>query len=1030
MRGNLGRDWAAASSFLGSRGALAALIGVFLLASASCAELGDSAGAADSVSDSAGLALTTAEAAAVAPTIKILSPAAVSSAVPPFSVTMDVAVTNFALGTDGQIAWYMDTTKVATSTATSYTYLVQAGVHTLGVRLVDLDGVPVNAATTSAHVFVQGSNPCTSIADCDPVHPCYITACNGSAGGKVCKYGPSAGSLDCCQSDFECTWPLTCATAGPNAGTCIQCMTDADCDDSGSCTTDVCNPDGTCSHVKADPSCCDWDSACDDGQMCTTDTCDLSTHACSHSLKPGMCCQLGDCPVGPCKQVACTSHECRYGPIPNCCTKDADCDDKNECTINTCDVALMKCDFSQKVTKWCCVSDADCDDANPLTEDLCFESVCIHNPNGKQACTPETFESDCTNGKTACNTAACGEDGLCAYVPVDGCCLADGDCDDGKACTKDTCATATSTCYYSVKPGFCCQVVDCPPKDECSIEACIANECRYGPGTGLPGCCTDAGDCGDGNACTLDSCVANKCVHTPTPEEPWCCEMDADCADDDPCTDTWCFEGECGVSMKCDPVSPYKEPFVVAPGQGYSSLGFHVEELGQAPQIEHWSLATAPGGVFGTGSMLRFNGGGGLTDLDLESCAVSPVINSGTTTTLQIGWKGWFDHGSGAAPVALRVELAKDGDWAAAQMVWSAVATTDIAGASYQVQIAAPSPFLGGKKVALRFCVKTANTYGAWSWYVDDVFVIPGKPPAFLGSTFPQTVTAGQKKLVPLKAKDPDNDPLTFEIVDGPYWVTLTAPYWYPPDSSWNATVTLAPPGPSVAGVWPVSVRVNDGALFDEFAFDVVVRHDGGALIWAPAGVTAGAAEAIKKSLVTLGKQAQIQHSLSVYPDLSVFEAVFVTLGAWPHTAGLNPTEADRLVGYLGAGGRLYLEGGDAFTDPPTALHPLLHATASSDGGPVQTLEGLSTLAGKSWGFTESPILNSSVDQLDAEPSAGTFAVLRNQGAEVYDTVVAHDDPGGHRTLASSVLFAGVLDGASTRLELMAAWLGFFESGP
>lgn len=1229
------------------------------------------------------------EAAAGAPTIKFTSPSGVTTytrvGTTAINVTATVTVTDFVLGTNGKIGWYLDTTQVATSTGTSYQFLdIPNGVHKLGVMLLDMSNNPIGGAGSYAAVTVQIQYNCNTTADCNTQNLCYVAQCLSSAGTKVCKYGPVSGT-NCCTSNFDCAFPKKCATEGPSANKCVACTTNADCNDNSSCTTDTCNPDGTCANVKSDPTCCESNVDCNDGNNCTTDSCNLTTGKCNEpAWIEGCCITASDCPSVECKSKACISNICRYGPIPDCCTKNADCDDKNFCTVNTCNLATKTCDFNTKISETCCVTATDCNDNNPLTDDTCVSSNCVYTPNAKQLCTPQTVASDCTNEKTACNTASCGTDGLCKYTPVANCCLANSDCNDGDACTADACNTGTNKCVAAPIVGCCKVAADCPDKDICSVKACLGNECRYGPDTTKPGCCVQSSDCNDKNNCTVDTCQNNVCAFTADPNKPECCTVnaqcndadactndacvnnqcistikfvgcctndsqcndnkactmdicnpttqkcdypklqgtccsDADCApqdkchtgvcntttaqcsqvaipgteccvetadcstpsdackvafcdkgvchpqpiaecctdnsqcndlnlctdnicntttnkceypfkegvdpntckecsyhsncddkntctldycvsnkcvhvdianccevvgevngeqcddgndcnidfcnygrckhyppgalgplfqppqvcctvasdcpsDGNPCTEAACNGGECVYNAKssCEKPLPYKEPFSIQTGQGMAELGFKITELGTQPQINHWSLAQVTGGTFGQGYMLRFNGGSGVQDLNLESCAVTPIVNTGTATKLQVGWKGWLNHVSSSAPIQLRVQMAVGGNWGAAQTLWTQTTSSSIAGAPYQFEITSPSQFLGGKKVEMRFCVKTANTFGNWNWYVDDVFIVAGNAPAFQGTIFTQQVNVGATKLVPIKAKDADNDPLTFSIKSAPSWVTLGTPYFYQNDGTWNTTLSAAPANnPALAGYYPVTVTVTDGTLSAETTFTIVVRYEGGYLVWAPVGVTTGAADTIKASLVSLGQQAQIQQAHVYYPDLTKFKAVFATLGTYPNTYTLSAGDANKLATYLNNGGRLYMEGGDTFYyDAQTALHPMFKVTATDDGATVDSLKGFTVLDGKNWGYTTSPIVNSSIDRLEAQPVGGTVNFLRNQGTVSYATVVAHDKPGGgYRSLASSILFTGVQDGTSTKLDLMSAYLDFFENG-
>ena len=1283
---------------------LAALIGL----AAACAEQAPPQGAADALGTPDTLSAPAApdvlapdaivaeaeqvaelEAEATTPTVTITSPGTNSSynkvGTDPVNVTVTIGVSNFALGTDGKVQWYLDATLSGSGTGTSYQFAdLPIGVHRLGAVLVDNSNNPIGAATSSASVTVSIGNTCVSTADCDAKNACWAAQCLSSGGGKVCKFGPvSVDQGTCCNSNFDCAFPQTCATSGANKNRCVECSTNADCVDSSSCTTDTCNPDGTCSHVKADPTCCEADTECEDGDVCTTNTCNLATKKCNAPTDVAGCCNtVDDCPTSDvCQVAACIAHLCRYGTKTGCCTKDTQCDDKNPCTVNTCKLADNTCDFSVKTSSTCCLIDADCNDGDASTIDKCTTNNCTHTTDpSKTKC---TTNADCAGLQNACTTAACGAEKVCVTTQAPNCCLIDSNCNDGDPCTKDICNTSTNKCGTSPITGCCKASSECNDNNPCTVDACLGNECRHGPDSSNPGCCTQNADCNDKNACTVDACVNEKCTFTADPTKPECCTSSTQCDDNDTCTYNSCVnsacvfpvkfagccssdaqcndnkactvdicnpqtqkcdhptlqnacctdadctpidkchkavcntttaqcsqveiagtqccttdndctqptnackqstcdkgvchesavDGCCSVDTDCDdldlctdnicnaqtnqceypvkagvdPAScksclyhndcwdteyctydyciankcvhlakanccetngeqngpscddsndcnidlciynrckhfppgalgpdvkppqicctidtdcpsdgnectkeicnggeclsqavpscekgiPYKEPFTVGSGQGLADLGFKTAEVDGSPaNYNHWSLATAPNGEFGTGNTLRF-AATALADNNIESCATTPIINTLTATKLQVGWKSYYKRLSGQANPELRVQMAKDGDWANAQTLWIKQTTgANIASAPYQYEIKSPSPFLGGKKVQLRFCVKVSSAYGDWSWYIDDAFIVAGNPPAFTSTPFTQQVNVGASKVIPLAAKDADLDPLTFEIIDAPSFVSLGTPYWYQGAGTWNVSLTATPANdPTLAGYYPVTVRVNDGILSAEVTFNIVVKYEGGYLIWEPADVTASTGDDIKDLLVALGKQAQVQQSIVYYLDLTKFKAVFVTLGAYPNTHSLTTGEANKLKTYLDAGGRLYLEGSDTFFyDDQTSVHPYFKVTATADGAAAEAMKGYTVLDGKAWGYSSSPILNSSVDRLEAQ-AGGTATFMRNQGALSYATVVAHDATAGYRALASSVLLAGVQNGTASRTDLMAAYLDFFENG-
>lgn len=66
---------------------------------------------------------------------------------------------------------------------------------------------------------------------------------------------------------------------------------------------------------------------------------------------------------------------CVIDVIFGCCKEKGDCDDKNVCIEDFCNVVDGIC--SNMVIEGCCVVDSDCDDGNVCMIDLCKDNVCV-----------------------------------------------------------------------------------------------------------------------------------------------------------------------------------------------------------------------------------------------------------------------------------------------------------------------------------------------------------------------------------------------------------------------------------------------------------------------------------------------------------------------------------------------------------------------------------------------------------------------------------------------------------------------------
>jgi uncharacterized repeat protein (TIGR01451 family) len=176
-----------------------------------------------------------------------------------------------------------------------------------------------------------------------------------------------------------------------------------------------------------------------------------------------------------------------------------------------------------------CSSDADCDDSNPCTSDSCDAGACtaVTDP----ACTPCIADADCADDGNPCTTETCNA-GTCGAVLTPSCtpCAIDSECDDADACTTDTCsagvcaATPVEDCT-SNPPESCtngvdddgdglvdCQDTDCADLPICAVEVC--GDCTDNDGDGLvdyedPDCCNAPA--------TLD---VKRMMLQPSPKKP------------------------------------------------------------------------------------------------------------------------------------------------------------------------------------------------------------------------------------------------------------------------------------------------------------------------------------------------------------------------------------------------------------------------------------------------------------------------------------------------------------------------------
>ena len=163
------------------------------------------------------------------------------------------------------------------------------------------------------------------------------------------------------------------------------------------------------------------------------------------------------------------------------CERAADCNDQDDCTVDTCDPTSGTCSYTPAAdgtscdfggTAGICMSgvcqedrcaEVECDDDNDCTHDLCNQAdgTCSNMPlSDGTVCDFEGFPGVCMDG-------VCEDAKLCEGV----------DCDDSNDCTEDTCDRLDGSCDHTAKP------------DE--------TPCNNGAGTcgsGICGACTGEAD--------------------------------------------------------------------------------------------------------------------------------------------------------------------------------------------------------------------------------------------------------------------------------------------------------------------------------------------------------------------------------------------------------------------------------------------------------------------------------------------------------------------------------------------------------
>jgi hypothetical protein len=336
---------------------------------------------------------------------------------------------------------------------------------------------------------------------------------------------------------------LVVAACGSNGSAC------GDCDDGIACTLDACNEaDGTCQHAPIQDLCpqgqicdlavgckaappCSSDAECDDFDPCTDDTCDTIS-GCRYTLNTAACNDGNPC----------TEHDtCADGV---CAGTAASCDDGNLCTTDSC-VEGLGCQHADNAL--------DCDDDNACTTgDVCAQGVCggvSITCDDDNLCTDDGC--DPASGCTATNnTAACDDGNACTVgeACADGACVGgtntcvcaeDGDCigfEDGDLC-NGTLHCVNSACVLDPAT-----LISCDPSGD---TACQHNTCNPADGSCAMQDVLDGSSCDDGDACTTgEVCGAGACAGGAEV----CCGDSTD-NDSDGLTD--CLDSDCVVDDLC-----------------------------------------------------------------------------------------------------------------------------------------------------------------------------------------------------------------------------------------------------------------------------------------------------------------------------------------------------------------------------------------------------------------------------------------------------------------------------------------------
>ena len=370
----------------------------------------------------------------------------------------------------------------------------------------------------------------------------------------------------------------------------IACTVDAECASlpgQDACRVAQCdNVSGQCV-LWSKPNCCVYDPDCDDGNADTIDFCDEATSVCQHTNTTEPCTSPDDCaPTEACVKAVCDGY-CTYWQDPDCCTVDADCDDGDACTVDSCQAST--CAHGPSSAPECCgvtlweteftdgLGDVDVSGNGGVV--VWHWSTKRFHTEGGSARFADPAKGNYRNDLGDDGTIAASQGALqlplvdlpegvpatlefwlwldieepADYDRFEILAVTERDAipviwDKGELSSDDFRTWVRVSVDLSSMAGRTLGFMFLVDTEDGTVntgEGVYIDSVTVAAGCAVSDCVSDS-DCDDSNACTDDSCGADgQCIHT---EVPGCCVTAADCEPASVCYDVQCIDSQCVAS--------------------------------------------------------------------------------------------------------------------------------------------------------------------------------------------------------------------------------------------------------------------------------------------------------------------------------------------------------------------------------------------------------------------------------------------------------------------------------------------------